>query len=211
MTVVNASRKPISVSLSGVLPIISNFPSDQTARSFDKIARQRAQNSAQVSGLGLSATSRSIGEPLSLGTDQGACRAVEIIDAERGAVVVPEIELGEVAVKVRLANVEIAAVNPALQNRKEILGGVGVGVASHVFVLAVRDSFMAGEQAADMPVVVRLVGAEVAREIDVLDDDRAQGRGSDIGGMKRANPPVTLDQGENRSLALSAAPPGALG
>jgi hypothetical protein len=57
-----------------------------------RVATQRAQNSAQVSGLGFRATSRSIGQPLALCADQRAIGASQIIHAKRDPIVVPKIE-----------------------------------------------------------------------------------------------------------------------
>lgn len=50
-------------------------------------------------------------------------RPLAVIDAERGAAVVAEIELGCVAVKVRLGNVVIDACDPALENALDAEGG----------------------------------------------------------------------------------------
>jgi hypothetical protein len=55
-----------------------------------------------------------VGEPLALRAEQRAISAAQIIDPERDPVVVSEIKLSGVAVQVPIADVEIAAVNPAL-------------------------------------------------------------------------------------------------
>ena len=65
-------------------------------------------------------------QPLALRAEDGAISAGLIVDAEADPVVVSEIEFGRVAVQVRFADVEIAAVDAALEDRKEILDRVGV-------------------------------------------------------------------------------------
>src|SRR5580704_13973149 len=72
------------------------------------------------------ATSCSISEPLTLGSNEQAIGAFQIFDAERRAVVVAKIELCGIAMQVSLADVEVAAVDPALENREVIFGSVGV-------------------------------------------------------------------------------------
>jgi hypothetical protein len=58
---------------------------------------------------------------------------------------VSEVKFGEVAVQVRLADVKIAAVDAALQDREVAFDGIGVGVAANIFLDAVSDYFMAGK------------------------------------------------------------------
>lgn len=52
--------------------------------------RHRATNSAQVSRLGLGATSRSVGQALALDPGQGAVGPLHVIEPELGAGVLPE-------------------------------------------------------------------------------------------------------------------------
>src|SRR5260370_27704105 len=60
------------------------------------------------------ATSRSIGEPLALDTDEGDVRTGQIVDTEPAAVVESEVELTPVAMQMRFADAEIAPLDPAL-------------------------------------------------------------------------------------------------
>jgi hypothetical protein len=66
------------------------------------------------------ATSRSVSQPLADDASDSAFGALDIIHAESDSVAVAEIELGEVTVKVFLANVLVDAINTALQDRKVI-------------------------------------------------------------------------------------------
>jgi hypothetical protein len=61
-----------------------------------------------------------IGQPLAFRALDGALGAKIIVHTNANAVVVAEIELGQITMKVLLAHVEIAPVNSALQNREEI-------------------------------------------------------------------------------------------
>jgi hypothetical protein len=73
--------------------------------------------------------SRSIGEPLAYDTTDRAFSALDIIDAESDPVVMPEIELSEIAVKVLLADVLVGSIDAALKDGKEIFCGIGRSIA----------------------------------------------------------------------------------
>jgi hypothetical protein len=93
--------------------------------------------------------SRSIGEPFPDDTTDRAIGPPDIVNAQRDPIVMPEIELGEVTVKVLLAHVLIDPINPAFQDREEILGGIGRCVSPHVLFLSVIDGAVTGEPLAD--------------------------------------------------------------
>src|SRR6202040_4286177 len=63
------------------------------------------------SRLGGLDTSRSVGQPLTDNAPDRPLSAFCIVNAERGAVVVSEIELCEVAEQVRLAHMEVTTIN----------------------------------------------------------------------------------------------------
>lgn len=69
----------------------------------------------------------SIGQPFARYAAKGAVGAFHVIDSELDPVAVAEIKLREIAMQMLLANVEIAAVDAAFQQREEPLDGVGVG------------------------------------------------------------------------------------
>ena len=71
-----------------------------------------------------------IREPLAFGTLEDAGGPVGVVHTELDPVVVPEVELGKVAVQVGFAHVLIDAVDAALQDGEEALGSVGVNVAA---------------------------------------------------------------------------------
>jgi hypothetical protein len=104
----------------------------------------------------------SIGEPLADDASNRAFGASIIVDAEGGAIAVPEIELGKVAVKVLLAAMLIDAFHPAFEDGKEAFDGVGryhtaiIGFAD-IFLLAVVDALVAGEALADIAVSVGFI------------------------------------------------------
>src|SRR5580704_14514405 len=97
-----------------------------------------------------SATRRRIGEALALRADQSAVGASQIIDTERGPIVVSEIEFGCVTVQMRLAHMEVAAEHAALEDRKVVLDGVGMPeLGADIFLGGVVDAPMAREFAPD--------------------------------------------------------------
>jgi hypothetical protein len=121
-------------------------------------------------------TSCSIGQPLPLGTDYRAVGTLQIVNSERDSVVVPEIELGSVAMQMCLANVEIAAVDTALEDREEVLDRVGVPErASDVFLRTVVDRAVAGELVSHRPIDRCIVSHQIACLVHVRGDDRLQG------------------------------------
>lgn len=111
-------------------------------------------------------TSRSIGEPLALDTAQDIASAFGIVYAECDPVVVPEVEFGEVAVQMFLADVLIDAVDAAFQDGEETFRGIGMGVAANVFISRVVDGAVAGEPLPNFPVDAAFVGAQMRRLVD---------------------------------------------
>src|SRR5258708_39956759 len=117
----------------------------------------------------------SIGEPLAFDSFQCAIGALFIVDPKRDPVVVSEIELGSVPMQVSLADVEITAVNPAFEDAEVIFDRVGVPeVGADVFLGAVVYGAVAGELVADLGIDQRLVSHQIARLVDMRDDDRLE-------------------------------------
>ena len=102
-----------------------------------------------------------------------------IIDPKFDPIGIPEVELGQISLQGRLANVLINAINPAFDDRKVALDGVDV------FLVSVGGYPMVG---------VRAIG------VSVLDDDGAQICCGYIRNVEAANAVTTLNQGENRLL-----------
>ena len=71
-------------------------------------------------------TSCFVSQPLALCANQRAIGAGHVIDAQGDPVVVAEIKFRRVAMQVLFADVEVAAVYAALEDREEILDRVGV-------------------------------------------------------------------------------------
>ena len=77
--------------------------------------------------LGLLALrSRFIGQSLPFDAEQRAVGALDVVDAEPNAIGVPEIKLGQIAVKMLLAAMLIDADHAALENAVIAFDGVGV-------------------------------------------------------------------------------------
>ena len=118
-----------------------------------------------------------------------------------------EIELGEVAVQVSLADVVEGAVNATLEEREMAFDRVGMHEAAepHIFLGGMVDAGMAGELIADLRVDRAAVGHHVRFARGVLDDDGAKVLARHVGDMKAPGLTVSLDQGNDRHLAAGAA------
>src|SRR6266404_1588626 len=76
-------------------------------------------------GRGFLATSRSVGQPLADDAPHRILDALFIVDAERHPVVVPKIELREIALQMPLVAVLVHANHAAVEHREEAFDGVG--------------------------------------------------------------------------------------
>ena len=93
--------------------------------------------------------SRSIGEALADDTTKGTFGATFILDADRTAMTISEIELCKIAVKMPLGAVLIDALHAALEDREITLDGVGVAVAALPLFDSVVDGLVGRELLAD--------------------------------------------------------------
>jgi hypothetical protein len=147
-------------------------------------------------------------QPLALGADDGAISSGLIVDSERNAIVVPEIELGRVAMQMRFADVEIATIDAAFEDREEVLDRVGVPEGSpHVLLRGVVDRAVPSELASDRPIDCGIVGHQIARFVDVRDDDRLEDRGGNVRNveMEAADFAIALHQAQHRSFGRDLA------
>src|SRR6516162_1517491 len=133
--------------------------------------------------------SRSVGEPLADYAAQRPVRALLIVNAETDSVAVAEIEFGEIAMKVLLADVLIDAINSALQDREIILGSIGRGISANVFLLRVIDGPVTCKPLASFPINAALVSSQVRSNIDLGFQDRSQIGSGHLGNVVRANAP----------------------
>jgi hypothetical protein len=133
-------------------------------------------------------TSCFISQPLALCAYQRAIGPRHVINAERDPIVVAEIKLGRVAMQMRLADVEIAAVDATLEDRKEVFDRVGMPErGAHIFLGAVVDGAVSVEIASDSGINWRVVGHQIGRLIDVRDNDRLQALCGHVLHMKAAD------------------------
>ena len=95
--------------------------------------------------------------------------------------------------QMRLAHVVVGADIAALEDREEVLGGVGVIEATDILIVRVNDAAMGGELTPDIAVKGEVVGHEVRRAIDVREEQRTKVAKPDVGNMKRAGATVALD------------------
>src|SRR5258705_6964559 len=86
--------------------------------------------------------SRLISEPLSANAFDHLHGALLIVHAQPNPSIMPEIELCQVAMQVARAAVPVSAAHATLEDREVALDGVGVDVATHVFLGAVVHNAM---------------------------------------------------------------------
>lgn len=157
MMVVMASINPISTSV-GPLRSAMIFAPDSVCTYQDSDGgkgrhfpfpyrfSQYARNSFNsLSGLRFGATSCFISKPLALDPLKGNFGALAVIDAKPLTVVLPEIELSQVAVKMLGIDVLINADDAALEDREKPFKRVGMHVAARPFKLGVIDTLMFGK------------------------------------------------------------------
>jgi hypothetical protein len=75
-------------------------------------------------------TRLSIGQPFAFDTFERALGAFDILDAKARAIVVAEIEFGEIAMQMLLADVVECTNYAALENRKIVFSGIDVNEAA---------------------------------------------------------------------------------
>ena len=140
---------------------------------------------ASVFCLGLTADihlpiSRLIGEPLADDTPKHTVGASLVIDAVGNALIIPEIELREIAVKMFLSTVLIDALHSALEDRKVALDGVGVNVATPVFTAIMADHAVFGEILANRIVLACFISHQPRFTGEVLIHQRPDGAGFEV-------------------------------
>src|ERR1700723_3293198 len=107
----------------------------------------------------------------------------------------------------RLADVVERVEDAALQEREMALDRIGVRKTAvlAVFLCPVNPAAVTGELIADARIDRAVVGHNVRLAAGVLDDDRAQVLGRDVGDGKAGGFAVALDQRDDRHLAAGAA------
>lgn len=168
-----------------------------------RLRRRRAACCLRERGF----TNPPIGEALAADALQGIVAAFNIANTKLSAIVVAEIELGEVAEQVLLSAVLVDAFHAALEDREEAFNRVGVNAAADIFAGGVLDRLMGRKLGAGLGVEAAFVGVEDRRAANVGDDDLAdRGRISAID-VEGANRATALDQRDDRALATDAGLP----
>ena len=124
--------------------------------------------------------SRSIGQPLPDDAAKGFVGPLRVVDAIGDALVVPEVELGKVAVQMLFAAMLIDALHPALEDAEKAFDGVGVERPAPVFAGLMLHHLMIRELAPDLGVVAGFVGHQTGFAVHVLKHDRADSLGVEL-------------------------------
>jgi hypothetical protein len=150
--------------------------------------------------------SRSIGKPLADDAKKRLIGAGLIVHAERDAVIVAEIELGEVAVQVLLRAMLVDALHPALEDRKVALNGVRMHIAANILAKGMPDGLMTGRMGRDVAVEAALIGMDVRFAGAVLRHDDIDGRLVSVLNVERTDGTAALDEGDDGALAGGTGP-----
>ena len=121
-----------------------------------------------------------IRESLANDAPKHALGAPLVINAKRDALIIPEIELGKIAVKMALRTVLIDALHATFEDREIALDGVGVNFAASVFTAIVADHAMRGEAPANRLVVGSFVGHQPRFSGKVLTHQWPDGAGFEV-------------------------------
>jgi len=141
-----------------------------------------------------------VGEPLADDTtDQSVC-PLFIANAQRYSVAIAKIEFSQIAGQVRLAHMEITAIDAALQNRKEIFDSIGMSVAANILVHAVGHNLMAGELGADLLITPRFIGTKMTSLICIFCNNILQGFRGNVGDIEGPDAALTFHHATTADL-----------
>jgi hypothetical protein len=133
-------------------------------------------------------TRQSIGQPFAFDAFERLLGALGILNAKAGTIIVTKVELGEIAMQVRLAHVVIDTRDAALEDRIEVLGRVDMDKARAYSLFAERGIDHA------------FVAHKHAGAVGVGDDKGPDGFSADICNMKGLDAPATLNERKNGFL-----------
>jgi hypothetical protein len=196
--------------------------SQASERSFGTARIEPCQSSAvcflalRLFPYGLSVTSGAVREALAHDSFRRALGAFHVVHAKPNAIVIPEIEFGQVAVQVFFLAVLVDAFHAALENREVAFGGIGVnghglaarkhfdvGIADVLFVTVV-DRVMHAEPLSGLGVPASLIGHEHVFLGDVGPEHFAKGAAGGAVDMEAAGRTATLDEGQDDVLMATA-------
>src|ERR1700680_4393873 len=138
--------------------------------------------------------SRSVSQSLADDAAQRPTGTLDIINAKSDALVVPEIELGQIPFQMFFADVVVHADNPAFKDREITFYGVGVRIAANVFLRRVIDGLMAGEAISGLPVDAAFIGPQVRLRRNLFSQNGLQIGRSDVRDMKGRDAAFALYQ-----------------
>jgi hypothetical protein len=96
---------------------------------------------------------------------------INVAASESDAVIIPEIELGQITMQVFFLAVLIDAIHAAFENRERALDGVRVNVAANVFLDRVLDRFVGGEVSIRAGIEAAFIGMQAGFPFHVFGHD----------------------------------------
>ena len=147
-----------------------------------------------------SSVRRRIGQALAFEPGKRDVAALHIIDAKLGAGVLPEIELGQIPIKMLGVDVLVHADDTALEDREKTFERIGMHVATRPFVLGMVNGFMF--RRAGKLEHRRAIAHQSAALIEVLVQARANAAMVKNDGPDRA---AALDKAQHLDVRLATA------
>ena len=151
-------------------------------------------------------TSRFIGEPLTLHAHKGNVGTAHVINSKPFAVRIPEIELGQVALQMRFADMEVATSDASFEDGKVIFYSVGVGVSAYIFLGTVVYDFMA-KVFPHVAVLSCIVGTKKRFSFDLRDQYGTELRSGYTGDVQGTDAAITLYKREHSFFAPASTKP----
>src|SRR6266404_9195878 len=142
----------------------------------------------------------SVCETLALDGLQSIASTVVVVDSERCAIVVTEVELREIAVQMLTVAMLVRASHAALEDTEEAFNRVRVSIAAHVLARAVVYGLMVRKLLADLAIVKRAVSHETRIRRDVLFERALDARKELAGDVSGTNLAAPLNQCEHGFL-----------
>jgi hypothetical protein len=149
-------------------------------------------------------TSRSVGQATTPSAFQDQVGTGGVIDAKLHPIGVPEIKLRQVAMQVRFANMLVDAIDAALKDGVIAFNGIGVDVATYIFLHSVVHGAMLGELPADTGVDWAFIGHKPGIAVDMASNQRSHIGGGDVRNVQTADPSASLNQGDDWVLVGGA-------
>ena len=144
-----------------------------------------------------------VGQTLTDYALNGFGRTLNVLNAQGGAFIIPEIKLAKVALQVLFGHMMINAIDAALQDGEIAFDGIRMRVAPNIFADAVVNGVMPSEQSPENAVLTFPIGHQGRCTIKMLDQNWLQVLRRHRCDMTRTHLCAALDKREDGFLGMS--------